>query len=303
MKNINFKAMKRQTISIGAIILLTSIAMAFTYKTNSDPVISGIKTCGSNEKSSSGMTERTQSEPDKNITGNTCSACHGGGTNLAEASITASPAFGEGNTYVPGTTYTITYQVTGYPKFGFDIEINDGNTKNSTTAGTFSVLTNCRLSISNDSPSNITHSSPISSSSTATFQWVAPKKETTVYIFSTGLGVDGTGGEHGDKEVFKNIVLTAETNSINSLSFEKGVNIYPNPAKDLSTIEYSLNSISDVSIFISDINGKIVMNKTHKQVATGTHKENLDVSQLNQGTYFVKIKTDNNLVTRKLVIN
>lgn len=297
--------MKRQTISIGAIILLTSIAMAFTFKTKTEPQISSFHGSDFTEKNSTGKVGYTQSEPDKNITGVTCSGCHGGGTELAEASITASPAFGEGNTYVPGTTYTITYQVTGYPKFGFDIEINDGNTKNSKTAGSLSALTNSRYEATPDGglPSNITHKNAILSSSTATFQWIAPKEETTVYLFSTGMAVDGKGSESGDKEVFKNMVLTAETNSINSISFDRGVNIYPNPCKEVSTIEYSLNTVSNVSIFISDINGKIVLNKTHKQVAIGTHKENLDVSKLNQGTYFVKIKTDNNLVTRKLVIN
>ncbi len=191
---------------IGMVGLTTAFHFSsFTLSTSDDP--RQFATCDGLQKNSNGtQTALTQSVPDQQPSpSGTCSGCHGGGSTTPTVSISASPAFGVGDTYVPGQTYTITYQVTGYSKFGFDLEMNDGNTASSMTAGTLSAITNTRYTAKpyNRYPANITHNSPISSSSSAVFQWVAPSTPTTVYLFSNALGVNGNGGTSGDKEVFK----------------------------------------------------------------------------------------------------
>ncbi len=202
-------------------LLLTA---AFKIKDNSEIIIDkfgNAAACSPNLLKSSNGTKvaYTQSAHDQTTPG-TCAGCHSGGTATPVATITASPAFGAGNTYVPGSTYTISYQVTGYTKYGFDLEMNDGNTTTSMTAGTLSALSNTRYTAApaGGYPANISQLNSIPTATAATFKWIAPSVGTTVYLFSNALGVNGTGSTSGDKEAFKNIILTPASTAILTLT-------------------------------------------------------------------------------------
>ncbi len=69
-----------------------------------------------------------------------------------------------------------------------------------------------------------------------------------------------------------------------------GISIYPNPATDLLFINHS----GSVSIIITDINGKIVMNKFVRDNI-------LNVSKLSSGIYVIKIITPEKIYTRKFI--
>ncbi|MGZ3866422.1 MAG: PKD domain-containing protein, partial [Bacteroidia bacterium] len=138
-----------------------------------------------------------------------CSSCHSGGATLTTATITASPAFGgSGNnlTYTPGATYTVTVKEGGYSLFGFDVEIMNSNSSSATTnAGTMTALANC--AINGTGPTNITHTSPISSGSSATFKWVAPASG-NAYLYCSVNGVNGNGRTTGDNVKLVSYTLT-----------------------------------------------------------------------------------------------
>src|SRR5688572_18651170 len=74
---------------------------------------------------STGIAFRTNSPYDIALgpaNGGTCSNCHSGGATIPTATIIATPAF-DNNTYVAGTTYTLTVAASGsYPKYGFGLE-------------------------------------------------------------------------------------------------------------------------------------------------------------------------------------
>ncbi len=174
-----------------------------------------------------GLSAYTGSVPDGPYT---CLNCHGGGAATPTVNMTVSPSF-VNNTYVPGQTYTITYNVTGYSYYGFDLEINDGNTSSSTVAGSFSnPSSNCVVhpTTSIHSPSNVSHSQRISSSSVATFNWTAPTNATnSLYLFSVGLGVNGNGSTGGDNMVSHNLILTpAATLPTSSFSTQSNTTTY-----------------------------------------------------------------------------
>jgi hypothetical protein len=264
--------------------------------------------CNDNlQKSSNGtQTALTQSEPDQNPSpSGTCSGCHGGGSVTPSVTISANPAFGIGDTYEPGETYTITYQVTGYSKFGFDLEMNDGNTANSMTAGILSAVTNTRYTAKpyDKYPANITHNSPISSSSSAVFQWVAPSTPTTVYLFSNALGVNGNGNTSGDKEVFKNMVLTPKvTSATNDLEINKIKGVYPNPTNHFLTVEYQLKNNGNLKIEVLDLSGKIIQNTLDRKLAIGFYSNTIDVSNLTGGTYLLRISFNNQSQLKKFKV-
>jgi len=259
------------------------------------------------QKSSNGTkTALTQSEPDQHPSpSGTCSGCHSGGSTTPSVTISANPEFGAGDTYVPGETYTITYQVTGYSKFGFDLEMNDGNSANSMTAGTLSAVTNTRYTAKpyNIYPANITHNSPISSSSSAVFQWVAPSSPTTVYLFSNALGVNGNGSTSGDKEVFKNMILNPEiTSSTSELEINQIKGLYPNPTNHFLTVEYQLKNNGVLNIEIIDLSGKTILNTVNQNLTDGFYSNTIDVSNLSKGTYLLRLSFNNQSQVKRFIV-
>jgi gingipain R/gingipain K len=81
------------------------------------------------------------------------------------------------------------------------------------------------------------------------------------------------------------------------------INLYPNPASSYSMLTLTLNAPSPVSIGIFDMLGNEVMVVADaKQIAAGTFSGKLDVSDLQQGIYFCRIKSGEAVVTRKLIV-
>ena len=70
--------------------------------------------------------------------------------------------------------------------------------------------------------------------------------------------------------------------------------IYPNPASSILNIDNAENS----TIEVYDLLGRIVLSRTNISL-----KEQLNVSELNSGTYLIRISNDNKVVTDKFIIN
>ncbi|MES2725909.1 MAG: T9SS type A sorting domain-containing protein [Bacteroidota bacterium] len=74
--------------------------------------------------------------------------------------------------------------------------------------------------------------------------------------------------------------------------------IYPNPAT--ASIQIENNNVSAAGdLYISDITGKILINKTLPQ----NDKQTIDVSAMPKGLYFVTLKNNLSQQTQKLVLN
>lgn len=94
--------------------------------------------------------------------------------------------------------------------------------------------------------------------------------------------------------IITNTVFTEviETLSIDDFSFDNGLAIYPNPTNDYFKVEKSSN-VNIESIRIYNISGKLVKEFTES--------ERYNVSDLNSGFYFLRIKTDKSQTIKKLV--
>jgi len=71
-------------------------------------------------------------------------------------------------------------------------------------------------------------------------------------------------------------------------------NAYPNPAADRITLDFDLSINSEVEVSIYDASGRIVLSEKYN-AEEGNTKRVLDVSQLQIGTYFLEMKTDQNI--------
>jgi flagellar hook assembly protein FlgD len=78
--------------------------------------------------------------------------------------------------------------------------------------------------------------------------------------------------------------------------------IYPNPSRSTITLAINLSQSANVSISIYDLAGKEVVFVPDQWLQTGTHNLEVDVDALPQGVYAVKINTDNNSITQKLLL-
>lgn len=93
-----------------------------------------------------------------------------------------------------------------------------------------------------------------------------------------------------DNFVYTNNNLSANENIIANNTQTK---IYPNPAKDFINIETNENS----KLQIFDMQGRLVINKDLTKEAN-----QINVQNLQQGTYLVKIITPSNIISKKLIV-
>jgi hypothetical protein len=79
--------------------------------------------------------------------------------------------------------------------------------------------------------------------------------------------------------------------------------IYPNPVSQSATVSFSLNEASPVVLEILDINGKSLQVFANADFSAGNHELILHRELLNSGIYFLKMKTSEGAIIKKLVID
>lgn len=94
-----------------------------------------------------------------------------------------------------------------------------------------------------------------------------------------------------------------KTNSINEqTSGVSGVNIYPNPAKDVVTADFELSQKSTVRISVVDMMGKVVKTLPAQELSAGSYQVPTSVSELASGVYTMKIATDSGELTQRFSV-
>ena len=96
--------------------------------------------------------------------------------------------------------------------------------------------------------------------------------------------------DEGDLTYFGDVVILS-IREINNLD----VSIYPNPVKDILNIDYDpSDEIQSVDVY--SLLGELVKKKEHDI-------NQLDLSSLNSGVYFLKIETVQGMLTKKIIKN
>ena len=72
--------------------------------------------------------------------------------------------------------------------------------------------------------------------------------------------------------------------------------IYPNPNHGEFTLK-TIKTNSEISVEVSDINGKLIYNETRN----GLHN-NLQISNIHRGIYFIKVSSNNDNVIKRFVV-
>ncbi|MBP1646269.1 MAG: type sorting protein [Bacteroidetes bacterium] len=124
------------------------------------------------------------------------------------------------------------------------------------------------------------------------------------YFIVDGLGdtlvvSDGKFGASEVKKIGYGDYIGLEEVSLNDVS----MTIYPNPAKDNATLDINLSQNSVATIKVVDLMGRNVIDLGTKSMKAGQNTIELNTSNLNNGMYFVKVASENGVVTKKITIN
>ncbi|MFC2113373.1 Ig-like domain-containing protein, partial [Bacteroidota bacterium] len=95
-------------------------------------------------------------------------------------------------------------------------------------------------------------------------------------------------------------VSSDSTNNIGSISSQMELIIYPNPYQNGGII-LAMPDISDVSVSIYDITGKVVFTKNYRGISRIKIKS--QQLKLNNGIYLVKCKSKDNWSVQRLIVN
>ena len=82
----------------------------------------------------------------------------------------------------------------------------------------------------------------------------------------------------------------------------KNFSIYPNPFKESFTLDYSVKSVTDVTIAIYDTYGQLITTLQNQvKMNSGNHRLTFDASKLLTGVYFCKIETSDYSVVQRII--
>jgi hypothetical protein len=79
--------------------------------------------------------------------------------------------------------------------------------------------------------------------------------------------------------------------------------VMPNPVSDLASIVFQLNDKSHVRVNVYNALGQFVTTLTDRQLTPGQHAFYWDAINSENGLYFYEIRTDNNVVTGKILVS
>lgn len=146
----------------------------------------------------------------------------------------------------------------------------------------------------------------LSANGAVTYTWNTGATTSSIVVSpgtTTSYTVTGT-NSNGCKRssAFTQTVSTCQVGIEQLVATDVGIKVFPNPAQHTLVIGYTIEKPSYVSIFITDALGKEVKAVfTGTQVPSGTYDHHEDISDLNNGLYFVKIRIDHTEYTVKLV--
>jgi hypothetical protein len=80
------------------------------------------------------------------------------------------------------------------------------------------------------------------------------------------------------------------------------LNIYPNPFSSTTTIELSTLTDNFISLEVYDITGKKIEILLSEELSKGDHIINWNAENLNEGIYFIRVKTNTASIVRKVII-
>lgn len=143
-------------------------------------------------------------------------------------------------------------------------------------------------------PSITQNGAVLTSSSAVNNQWYLngnPISGATSQTYTTtASGSYQVGVSNGNECMTMSDIYTVTTTAINKVS-DMDIKIYPNPAKDNIVIE----GISEAKIELYNLQGQFI-----KNMKASGNKTSIDLSDVNNGVYSIRITTDERIIVKKI---
>jgi len=115
--------------------------------------------------------------------------------------------------------------------------------------------------------------------------------------------VYGPGWQYDESDgLFSTTTTGVEEIASHPLAMTLGVKAYPNPARSLSVIRYSLPNDGKVSLQLYDISGRLVKTLVNENKNPGIYKISLNTKTLSAGVYFLSLETKEKKIIERLII-
>ncbi|MCH8317735.1 MAG: T9SS type A sorting domain-containing protein, partial [Bacteroidetes bacterium] len=151
----------------------------------------------------------------------------------------------------------------------------------------------------------ICSSSPLTLNAGAGFviyTWSTGENTQTIIVDSSGTYIvqviDVNGCSGGDT-----IVITVVTD-VNELSYIKNISIYPNPTTGKFVIEFNITEKHYIEIKLFSISGQLLYREAINPIISGkkyTYSNEIDLN-LASGVYYLKIKGEDGVINREIVV-
>jgi hypothetical protein len=118
-----------------------------------------------------------------------------------------------------------------------------------------------------------------------------------VVLVLTAFEVSPCNGSKNDSLTINILPVSIDDKGRNDVTLR----IYPNPVRDIITVQASVPSDDPVSIQVIESNGKVIFNGWFTPINRYFEKQ-FDLSYLKPGIYFIRLQAGDEVVTRKLVV-
>jgi hypothetical protein len=225
-----------------------------------------------------------------------------GGSPSAGATVVISKtSFGSGSGcsgYVPGSPYnlgrTLTHELGHY--FNLGHTFNEGtpcSTASCTTQGDRICDTPQVAAESYNCPAAGDVAGCTAGEYALTMDYMDYVDDACMYMFTLGQ-------EQRMRAYYNSIASQFKTNVLANATFlEKSFSLYPNPSKGSFTLEFK-DLDSNYAVEVYDVTGKVIYENNFNQ-SSGLVQV-ITLSQAVAGVYFVNIKSDSGIVTKKLIL-
>ena len=91
-------------------------------------------------------------------------------------------------------------------------------------------------------------------------------------------------------------------NEISTESSQNTLNIFPNPTSNQTTIFFKLHEQDEITLSLFSLSGQEIRQMFSGKKSQGTHRFEIDCSNLSNGIYLVKLQSGNEIITQKLLV-
>ena len=108
---------------------------------------------------------------------------------------------------------------------------------------------------------------------------------------------------YGNSLYIDNINISTNSNIsiVESAGLSEAILIAPNPASNLVFLKANFNASKHIGVEILDISGKTLLKENWQNAAQGNDYQ-LDLSNISEGVYFIRLKSENEIATKRLVV-